>query len=164
MTFEEDLRQENGTGVAFVLLTFTHPDFTSPLRLCSNPTEVKVDHPRTYRTMSRGDEFDYLPMKVILPGAKLGQSPQSTLSIADPQFLIQRTVDVLPIGTQVTALMELVHTSDVDHVEQSFPNFVMEKWDAKDGFFNASFAFDAHHGANYPSDVYSVASFPGLSG
>jgi len=115
--------QESG-ALAIALLTIDHPDIPEgdgPIRLSTDPTQRHSDDPPLWRTMSRGNAYNYLPLKVVLPDDKDGQAPQARLTIDN----IGREMIALlrSINTPASLLIEIVLKESPDIVEASYPDY-----------------------------------------
>jgi hypothetical protein len=114
--------QETGQ-VLIVLLTIEHEDLDEPFRFSSDPTERVSDDPVRWRTMSRGEEFTFLPFQVKLPDAQEGAPPRAQLlldNIAREMVTVIRST-----ATPATVKIEIVLAGTPDLVEVAFPRLRM---------------------------------------
>jgi hypothetical protein len=113
VNFREAMNAPEDGRVAIFLLTIEHdgdvygsPQTTSPLRFSGDPTELVTDVPLVYKTVSRGEDYFYLPMQIVLPDEREGAAPRAQIRISN----INR--EVLPlirsVITPARAKIELV--------------------------------------------------------
>ena len=117
----EALRSQETEEGAILLLTIDHDDLQYPLYFSSDPTEQHSTTPLIYKTVSRGQNYYFVPMKINLPSEPQDGTPQASIRFANVGQEIIATVR--SILTPATVDIELVLMSDPDTVQISFPSF-----------------------------------------
>lgn len=162
MTWDADLRAEDAAGIVIALVTITHSDLASPIRLSPDPTERISDDPLAYRTLSRGLSFDFLPMGISLPKQQPDAPPTARLVVDNIDFAMVRAIEELDSDEFPKIGFEIVHSSDLDDVIEPHPNFLATSWSHDNASIEFALGFDGGVRGRYPFDTYSRAAFPGL--
>jgi hypothetical protein len=151
--------QETGE-IPVVLLTITHPDLATPIRLSSDPTTRITTDPLVYGTVSRGQSFQFLPFSVVLPDDK-DEAPPSAHLVVDN---IDRELIALIRSTSspATVAMEMVLASAPDSVEILFPELDLVSAEYDQVAVNIGLAIDALLTEPYPAGAMNPSGFPGL--
>jgi len=160
--FEVDLRQEDGTGVVAVLVTLTHSSLTAPIYISSDPTEIATDHPRTYKTVSRGLDFTFLPMRVRLPGSTPDAPPRAQLVVDNVDFAVERALNDLGANERVKVKFEVMHSSDWETPQIELPNLELANIRAKGPWITGDLSFDGGVREFTPGATFNRVDFPGL--
>lgn len=146
--------------VFVVLLTITHSFLATPLRFSSDPTVRHSDTPLVYKTVSRGNDYFFVPFQFILPDDADGTGLQATLRMSNvgrEQITLLRSV---PDPAQV--LMEMVLASDSNTVGFTLPqlDLTSASWDAST--VELTLTIDALDLEPYPSGNFDPSHFPAL--
>jgi hypothetical protein len=160
LNFRSAFNAEESGELAIFLLTIEHDDFDDPLRLSTDPTQLVTDVPLVYKTISRGDDYFYLPMSVVLPDEREGAPPRSQLRITN---VTRALIEVMrSVTTPARAKLELVLGSDLDAVEVESPwlDVVAASNSAGEVFLDLS--LNAMTAEAMPVDSFDPAGFPGL--
>lgn len=151
--------QESG-DVVVVLITIDHPSLDAPLRFSSDPTTRLSDDPLLYGTVSRGETFYFVPVKVALPDEQ-DRSPEAKLTLdnisRDTIALIRAAVSPPP-----TALLEVVLAATPDVVEASFADFTVSKATSDAQQVEIELTFDTLGAEPVPAMKFDPGRFPGL--
>jgi hypothetical protein len=151
--------QETGEGAA-ILITITHPDAATPIRLSSDPTTRTSATPLTYGTVSRGNTYLFVGMNSTLPDEKDQAPPRARLLLSN----VGREAIALArsISTPPQAKIELIRIADPDTVEIEFPELDMigVEYDVDQLTFEMS--ADALAAEPFPSGSFDPAHFTGL--
>ena len=162
LNFREAINAQESGEVPIFLVTFTHAQLTTPIRLSTDPTTRLSDAPLLYATVSRGTNFYFVPMEVTLPDEREGSAPRSQIKISN----ITREVTELirAITTPPKALLELVLASTPDSVEVSSPllDVLASTTTATD--LTLELALNSMQTELVPTDHFDPAGFPGLFG
>jgi hypothetical protein len=154
--------QARETGkVPVFLVTITHPELPEPIRLSTdNSTRISVD-PLLYGTISRGNTFYFVGMKVTVPDDKDRAPPSSRLTVMDINQ------DLIPMIRSVSrpppkVKMEMVLADDPDQVELDIPVMEITSVEATRESVTLECTIDALIAEPYPSGKFSPAYFPGI--
>ena len=160
LNFREAINAQESGEVAIFLLTIDHPDLPTPILLSTDPTQLVSDVPLVYKTVSRGDDYIYVPMQVVIPDEREHAPPRAQFRICNVtrdliQFIRSTTVPA-------TAKLELVLSSDLDEVEVQSPwlDIISVVNSARDLTFDMTLNSMATE--QWPTDSMDPASFPGL--
>jgi len=109
-----------------VLLTITHPSWTEPIYLSSDPTVFLRNDTETnlpiYGTISRGKEFLYIAMRAIAPDSRQETPPECKISIDNvSRYIAPYLVKTDRRTPKVT--FEIVTTAFPDIVDTVYPEF-----------------------------------------
>lgn len=112
------------TDEAFIILiTIEGEGLNDPIRVSSDPTQLLVNA-GVRGTVSRGDEYLYLPVEINLPQQDDTGVSRATLSIDN---IDRRVVEAARRATKgLSVTIEIVLSSDPDVVEASLPDFSFE--------------------------------------
>jgi hypothetical protein len=109
---------EHSEECEVALVTITHADLDSPVRISSDPTTRLGVEPLRYGTVSRGEEYEHVLMSAIVPDDRKGTPPRVALVLENVGF------DVVEVAQSFTdpavALIELVLASAPDTVIQAY--------------------------------------------
>jgi len=148
------------TEVIVVLVTIDHDFLTDPLLFSSDPTERVSSVPLLYKTVSRGDDYFYVPMEVTLPDEAEGTSLQAKLKVSNvgrEQITLLRSV-----STPATVTLEVVLASDPDTVAITLPvlDLTGANWDGQ--AVELTLTIEALDKEPYPAGNYDPSHFPAL--
>ena len=159
VTFIEAIARRATGEVPVILLRLTHPDLAEPILLSSNPTERHSDTP-VYKTVSRGDDYLFCPMEVVLPDDAADSVPRARLQISNVD---RRTITAMrSTPTPAKVRMEIVLASAPDDIEIDWPEFDLSgaEYDANQISFDLTMNDIALE--PYPAQTFKPAWFPGL--
>lgn len=150
--------------VFIILVAITHTDLgSSPdqtIRFSSDPTTRHTTTPLVYKTVSRGDDYYFIPMAVTLPNDSDGAPSTAQLSISNVGRDLIELLRSVSSPAQVT--LELVLASDPDEVGFELPvlDMTSANWD-KDTV-SLTLTIEALDREPYPAGSFDPASFPAL--
>lgn len=115
---------QDTSQVFIMLLTITHPNFVEPIRLSSDPTTI-LPIAGFRGTISRGNEYVYMPFSVALPSQDDTGIARANISIdnIDRQIVMY----IRQADSALSVNLEIVMASSPDSVEVSAPDFRLEK-------------------------------------
>lgn len=160
LTMRQAMNAQETGEVAVILLTITHPDLATPIRLSSDPTTRISTDPLLYGTVSRGQTYYFLPFSAILPDDKDEAPPSARIIIDNIDRELIRLIRSTSTPAAVT--LEMVLASAPDSVEIMFPELDLVSADYDAQSVTISLAIDALLTEPYPSGTFDPASFPGL--
>lgn len=161
LTVRRSMYAEHNEEVEVALVTITHADLVTPVRLSSDPTRRLSVDPLRYGTTSRGNTFDFVLMSAIVPDDRKGTPPRVALVLENVGFDV---VDVAQSFTDpATAAIELVLASAPDTVIQAYRGLRIVRC----SFDDVSATFDLSR-EPFTSEPFGArqtkALFPGLHG
>ena len=141
--------QETGE-VWVILLTLSHEDLATPIRVCSDAVAVT----------SRGDEYLPYPFELHLPDDREDREPRPELRIDNVAREIIATLRT--ITTPPTVTIELVLASAPDAVEVG--PLPLSLWSARydAASITGELGYEAQDDAPYPAARYVPSVYPGL--
>lgn len=146
--------------VVICLLTVTHPDLGAPIYLSSDPTERISLDPLIYATISRTQEYLYLPFDFTLPEDKSDSPPRIQLSMDNTD---RSLVTLLrSISSPATILVELVLASTPNDVEIAMPSLELSDVTIDQGRITATLVADSLINEPHPARLFTPGAFPGL--
>lgn len=148
------------TSEAFiVLLTIDHPTFTQPMRVSSDPTELLPDA-GVRGTISRGDEFMFLPFNIELPQEDDTGAYRASLSVDNVSREI--VAAVRRANSALSVKIEIVLSSTPNTVEVSVPDFRLEKVNYDAMTVSGELSIEYYELEPFPSRRFTPSDYPGL--
>ena len=146
--------------VPICLLTITHQDLSSPIYLCSNPTERISDDPLIYATNSRGNQYLFLPFDFTMPDDRYDSAPTVNLVIDN----IDRTLIGLlrSISSPASITVEIILASSPDQVEISLPGLQLGNAKMEEHSVTIDLIADPLVNEPFPGGSFTPGAFPGL--
>lgn len=149
------------TGEAVIaLITFSHDDLPEPVRICTGGIQEDPLDPDVYITPSRGNDYLFVPVDVLLPEDIADGDPKSSLAIDNVDRDLIDTIRSIEEGA--TVLLEIVLASDPDTVEIAFPELKMVTADYDRDEIVVDLTIDALLTEPYPGDSFTPAGFPSI--
>ena len=147
------------------LLTITHPEFDTPILLSTDPTTYLRDDEETntpiYGTVSRGQEFLFVPINPTLPSSDSETPPAGKFSISN----VSQTVApyLLMINEEYPRItVEVVMASDPDTVVQIWPEFDLTSTNIDATIAEVQISLNASNAEPIPWLRFTPAYFPNL--
>lgn len=149
------------TGEAFViLLTVDHADLADPLYFSTDPTTRQSDTPLVYKTVSRGRDYIYVPMEIVLPDEKTDAPPAAQIRISN---VGRDMVELLrSITSPPSVVMEVILASDPDEVAISYPAFDLVQSEGDESSIRFTLSIDALVTEPFPAGSFNPSGFPSL--
>lgn len=137
-------------GGFLVLLTITHADLITPIRVVNNTEAVT----------SNGVEYIAYPFAIKLPESREGVQPHARLTIDNVSREIAQTIR--SISTPPTVNIQVIRIDDLDAVEMELPNFQLRnvEWDILT--LSGDLQIDDITREPYPQRSFTPAEYPGL--
>jgi len=155
--------QETGR-FPIALITFEHDDLASPVRISADPTErsttYTTDSQVVYSTTSRGNEYIYLPVSLILPDDTEDGPGEIKLEIDNVSRELISTIR--SIYTPPTGTLELVMDNDLDTVELQWPDFLLGNVTYDASVVTGILSFETLIREPFPAGSFTPSAFPGL--
>lgn len=146
--------QETGE-VLVSLITITHPQLASPLRLCNDYK------PGNTPTISRNMSFLYFPFDATFPLDRSDQPPQAKITADVVDRSVITALRAIPVTTPAMLKLELVLASQPDIVEVSF-NFTVRNVQYDALTVTATLGYELFLSEPYPGDACTPANMPGI--
>lgn len=153
--------QETGR-VLICLMTLTHDDLEEPIRLSSDPTE-RLDETVSevvYGTVSRSQEYVYLPMTLKLPDDT--DSGPGEMVIELDNIHRAYTQAIRTIQSPVKVNVELVMDNDLDTVEGQWPEYLLTGVTYDSAVIRGTLRMETLESEPFPSGTFNPSYFPGL--
>ncbi|TFF20546.1 DUF1833 domain-containing protein [Jiella endophytica] len=159
--FRQAMFDENTTEIPVLLLTISHPDLENGDLFLSTDNADLLDFETQRRgTVSRGLNFEFLPMQLSLPEDAEDASPMLQLSMSDidqeASTILRSTV------TPAYVTIEVVLASDPDFVEMEFVSFELSSADVTAESVSLNLTVDTLASEPYPADTFTPGRFGGL--
>lgn len=133
-----------------ILLTFTHGDLATPLRVCSNDQDV----------ISRGDLFVAYPFDLTLPDDNEVRTPRARLTIDNVDRQIVATLRALASSPVLT--LEVVRAAEPDVVEAFFYDFRLRNVRYDSQVVEADLTIEDFTAEPFPAGSFTPSQFPGI--
>lgn len=144
------------------LITISHEDLTDDILLSTDPTEriTTPDSDIIYGTISRGNTYIFLPIKIKLP-SDTDEGPGNF--VLEMDNIHQDMVEALrSISTPPSFKLELVLNNDLDTVEVSWPEFLLTGIKYNDLTISGTLTLEMLEREPFPSGSFTPTNFPGL--
>jgi hypothetical protein len=158
--FRKAMFDQETDEIPVLLLTITHPDLAETIRISSDNADL-LDYEQQLRgTISRVQEYNFLPMSASLP--EEGDDASNTIQITVDNVSQKLTVPLKSTVTPATVTAEIVLASAPDDVEVTFPDFELTSADVNAGSVKLSLSVDVMASEPYPADNFTPSAFGGL--
>lgn len=157
-TLKEGVFSQNTEEVFVTLLTLSHPDLAEPIRVCSDPAVDLVSGSRG--TMSRGEDFVFLPFELIPPGQSGDSLPTGRLKVDNVSREIVQAVRLITSPAEV--LIEVVMASDPDVVEATIAGFQLRNIKADALTVEGELSTVRFDMEPFPCGSFTPSQFPGM--
>lgn len=158
--FKAALFDEATDEIPVLLLTIMHPDLQEVWHLSSDNADLLDQEQQLRGTISRGQNYDFVPMSASLP--EEGEDAANVIQIGIDNVSRELTPLLKSTVTPATVSIEIVLASSPDLVEISFPNFELTSADVDDGTVVLSLTVDTMMSEPFPADNFTPAAFGGL--
>jgi hypothetical protein len=139
------------TGEAFlVLLSISHPDMETPIRLANNYSDV----------VSNGETYIGFPFGIALPGDSDENLPQTQIAIDNVDQRVIQAIRELSGPPTMTISVVLADTPGV--IEAGPFAMTLREVNYDDQVITATVAYEDVLNEPYPGDFFTPANFPGL--
>jgi len=160
LNFREAINSEDAGDIAIFLLTVEHDDIAGTLRFSTDPTTLVSEVPLLYKTVSRGNDFYYLPMFVLLPDEREEAPPKSQLRITNVSRAM--IAALRSVTSPARAKLELVLDSDLDTVEVESPWLDVIAANNSAGEVVLELSLNSMTTESFTTDSFDPSDFPGL--
>lgn len=150
------------TDVAIiVLLTFTTPELSEPIRICSSPVERFEDlGENIYGCTSNNNRFLFVPFNIETPQDDKTGAVTAKLTIDNVNRQIVQYARETKKALNVT--IQIVLSSDLDYVELEYKDFKLTNV-SYDGFtVSGNLSVDYLGLEPFPCGRFTPSQFPGL--
>lgn len=151
---------EQETGEVFViLLTIDHPNFTQPIMVSSDPTQL-LPISNVRGTISRGNEYPFLPFTIDLPNQDDTGIAKARISIDN----IDRTMvnAVRTANSALSVTVEIVLSSSPDIIEVSIPDFRIDHVTYDSMTISGDLSVEYYDLEPYSKLRFTPSNFPGM--
>lgn len=155
--------QETGR-VIIALITLEHDGLSDPIRISSDPTQrlpaYTTDEDVVYGTVSRGNNYLFLPMRLSFPDDKEEGPGEMKIEIDN----VHRTYveAIRSIATPPTVTVEVVVDNALDTVELQWPEFLLTNIEYDATMIKGTLRMETLESEPFPSGSFSPSYFPGL--
>lgn len=165
----ENIRQMYSTDskyIPVVLLTVTHPSFSEPIRISTDNAvelEQNIYAEKIYGTLSRGENYYFIPFEFSLPSSHTEEAPTASLSISNIGLdLMSYIREIQPGREKPKVKIEVIIAQDPDTVIQSNPelNIISISYNAESITFNL--ASEDLASEPFPSGTFNPTFFKGV--
>jgi hypothetical protein len=150
--------------VIIALITLTHADLADPIRISTDPTQritaMTTVTDVVYGTVSRGETFIFLPLRINLPSDTDEGPGEMTLEFDNVHRAY--TAAIRSIFTPVAVNVELVLDNALDTVEAQWPEFLLANIRYDASTISGTLKIETLEREPFPSGIFSPSAFPGL--
>lgn len=125
VNFREAAYASETARVPILLITFSHADMVTPIRISSDPTErlIVTDELVVYGTSSRGDDYAFLPMRFKLPDD--GESGPGDMQIEIDNVDRGLIQTIREIFSPISVRVEIVMDNATGVVDVEWPEYML---------------------------------------
>lgn len=155
------LSQESDSTL-IILLTLSGGGITTPIRLCDNYLQriSETADTETYGVVSRGLNFQFLPMQISLPNEETGALPRANITVFDVTKIVLPSLRNLNAPPSV--LIELVSSDSPNTVEADFSGLKLASVSYTKDSLTGQLVMDGLETEPFPCHAFLPSSFPGL--
>lgn len=150
--------------IAAALLTITHPNLTTPIRIVNAAIERISEDPRRYGVISNGLTYDYLPFEFAPPEEGDGADGSTAFTVpnlsTDGALKIAAEFRLLNSPASVSAIV--IMTPDVDLPIMTFNSWELLVSNVTDAEITANLVADGLSQEPAPSGRYDRRQCPGM--
>jgi hypothetical protein len=151
------------TGVVTIfLMTITHEGLDQPIMVSTDPTQrlEETSSDVIYGTVSRGNQFIYLPVVLELPSDTEEGPKIMRITIDNVSQQIGSTVRQMVGPFRMSC--EFVLSDDTDTVMATWPDYVLTNVRTNEMTVSAEVVVDMMFSEPFPAGTFNPAEFPGL--
>lgn len=125
VNFRESAYASETGRVPIMLITFDHDDMVAPIRISTDPTEriIETDELVAYGTISRGETFVYVPVKLRLPDDTESGPGDMELELDNVDRAMTQTIR--EIFSPISVKVEIVMDNAKDTVDLEWPEYTL---------------------------------------
>jgi hypothetical protein len=152
---------ETGT-VLVLLLTLSHPSWSEPVRLSTDPTN-RITETTTdviYGTLSRGEQYYFLPLQITLPS----QTEEGPLRMRVVLDNVSRDLvaELRSLHSPPSVDVDLVSTTNPSQVLASWPQFLLVNVDYSAETISGELVLETLFHEPFPAGTFTPSEFAGL--
>lgn len=164
LNFRQEAYAAETGRVLIALITLDHADLTTPIRISTDPTqrltEYTTDADIVYGTVSRGNTFIFLPVRLKLPDDTDAGPGEMTIEIDNVHR--DYTATIRSIYSPVTVTVELVMDNTLDTVEAQWPEFLLTDIEYDASVITGTMKMETLEREPFPAGTFAPSYFPGL--
>lgn len=160
LTLRTAANAEQTGEIPVFLVTVMHPSLADPMLFSSDPTTRLSTDPLLYGTVSRSQNYNYLPISYIMPDDSDATPPAIKLVIDNvSRALVPLLRSVL---TPPSVTIEMVLASAPDNVEVAWADFDLVNADYDSGSASLDLTVNGLATEPFPVGIFAPSGFPGL--
>lgn len=145
--------------VFILLVTIDHPNFTQPVRISADPTELLPDA-GVRGTISRGEEYLFCPFEINLPVQDDTGIARASISVDNIDRQIVSAVRQADSALSIT--IEIVLASSPDVPEVSVQDFRLERVTYDSMTVSGDISVEYFELEPFPARRFTPSDFPGI--
>jgi hypothetical protein len=162
---EAAFSQETGR-VPIALITLSHDDLADDIRISTDPTqeltELTTDTEKVYGTVSNGDNYVFLPVRIKLPDDTDEGPGEMQLEIDNIHRAYTETIR--SVYTPVTCRVDIVLDNALDTIDASWPEFQLVNITYNATTITGTLRLETLESEPFPAGAFVPSYFPGLFG
>lgn len=155
--------QETGR-IPIVLITLSHDDLLDDIRISTDPTQelsgLTTDTEKVYGTVSNGDSYIFLPVRIKLPDDTEDGPGLMKLEIDNVHRAY--TEAIRSIFTPVTCQVDIVMDNALDTIDASWPEFLLTNITYDVSIITGTLTLETLTTEPFPAGTFIPSHFPGL--
>lgn len=164
----ENVRQLYNTSTNYIpviLLTISHSSFDEPIRISTDNRDLieqNIYKENIYGTISRGNNYYFLPFAFELPSSHTDEAPTASLTVTNVGLDLMPYIRNLQARDKPKILIEIIIAQEADNVIQAFPELTVGSisYDAQ----SVSFTLESVDLSRepFPSGTFNPTFFKGM--
>lgn len=125
VNFRESAYASETGRVPILLITFSHVDMPTPIRISTDPTQriLETDADVIYGTVSRGNQYVFLPVRIKLPDDTDSGPGEMQLELDNVDRSTTQTIR--EIFSPISVKVEIVMDNALDTVDLEWPEYTL---------------------------------------
>ena len=164
LNFREAANAQETGRVPIALITLSHADLASDILISTDPTQefsgLTTDTEKVYGTVSDGDNYVFLPVRVKLPD-DTDEGP-GEMQLEFDNVHRAYTEAIRNVFTPVTCQIDLVMDNALDTIDASWPEFKLTNINYDATTITGTLKLETLESEPYPAGSFTPSYFEGL--
>ncbi len=162
INFRESAYASETGRVPIMLITFSHADMLEPIRISTDPTQriVETDTVIAYGTVSRGNTFVFLPLRLKLPDDT--DSGPGEMQIELDNVDRAMTEAIRSIFSPINVKVEIVMDNAPNVVDLEWPEYVLTSIQYNATTITGTMLLENLVREPFPGLMFSPSTAPGV--
>lgn len=158
---KESYAAETG-HVPIMLITFNHVEMAFPIRLSTDPTQrvVETDSIIGYGTISRGETYAFMPMRLKLPDDTDSGPGDMQIELDNVDRVMVATIR--NIHSPLNVRVEIVMSNAIDTVDLVWPEYILTNIQYNATTITGTMTLENLTREPFPGLIFTPSTAPGI--